>query len=682
MLTARLVVAGLTLATAMLAGCASSVTVVMPAPRVIQGPPHTGTGQLCAGAATVDITPPPGPPSLGHSIAAKHGRFDGHQTRLRAHAIVIEDASGEVVALVTADLAWSSTIVRWKVAERVVERCGIPLDRIMLAGTHTHTGPSGFSSWALFNEQFFSSAGYDPVLVSFLVDRISGAIESAYQGMIPARLAIEQVTVDDLTRNRSIKAHRSNYDVPSDSPGIDPRLTVLRIDAKDGTPIAAFCVFAGHPTVVGPRRQLWHADVFGIASHEVRRHIEAETGAANFVVAIANGSEADVSFNWKTEGCYLCPGLPAEQGHEMAVCYGRLLAERIECAWARAEPAGTGTTSIASRLERRSLPKARLAFGETLAKEPRVGVSAIGGTEEGYSIFHTLCLSREGQRSWFPSQDHGAKSFAFGPIQPLLVNRNRAPTFIPIQVIRIKTGIKTYYLLALPFELTTQNAVRLRRYVVQVLAAEGESVTAKQILVVSAANDYCLYCATADEYDAQHYEGGFTLYGPRTAQFLAEQSAHVAAALVRDDPRPALQGYSFRPGRVSAPSRAVPEEPTGPIQPIARCLDAPQPIGGRVAMSWLGLPRDRIQIDQGWLVRVEVERDDGSWEKLVTKDGPENDLGFHFEVCLLCDAHPRSRWQVTWNVPTDVDRSRRYRFALADRPGALTASSAPFKLRW
>lgn len=649
-------------------GCKSKI-VIMTAPivklKLLKASPD-GCKGLYAGACQVDITPPPGLPSLGFSIAAKHKRFKGHQTRLRAYCLVLEDARGERIALVTMDLAWSSTILRWKIAE-AVQVYGITVDRILLAGTHTHGGPAGFSSWALFNDQILGPGGYDRELVNFLVKRISEAIVEACRRLEPARLAVLQTLVTDLTENRSRKAHLLNPDVPIGSDGIDPLLTVFRVESrpekgKPKKPIGAFCVFAGHPTVSGPRRNLWHADVFGVATSKARRLIGQQD--KDFVVALANGSEGDVVFRWRHGGA---------QDHTTTVYFGSCLAKRIVRTWNSASECYFDPNPLlASRLEQHDLPGAALRSGKMLAREPSAGVGGIGGSEEGYSCFYPV-LAREGKRKWFPGGDHGAKSAAFGPFQPLILSRKTAPTFAPIQVIRIGE----YYLVALPFEVTAQNAVRIRQHVKDELEDTGVDTTERKILVISAANDYCFYCATAEEYDAQHYEGAFTYYGPNTAQFLAERSANVAVALARGDKQPTLHGFTFPVGQWAQGGHAMPATPTSDPT-TERILYLPHSDGHQITMLWWGLPRDRIRIHSGWLVGVR-EKDKRKIFETKDGDGPENDLGLNFEVELLNQRNRKGLWKVTWHLNDQIPGGT-YQFVIAKRPGAPKVSSECFEV--
>jgi neutral ceramidase len=57
-------------------------------------------------------------------------------------------------------------------------------------------------------------------------------------------------------------------------------------------------------------------------------------------------------------------------------------------------------------------------------------------------------------------------------------------------------------------------------------------------VVVSLANGFMQYVATADEYGAQYYEGGSTLYGPAEAAMFARQLAALTGRLSRKDQLP------------------------------------------------------------------------------------------------------------------------------------------------
>src|SRR5438477_9356927 len=92
---------------------------------------------LKAGAAEIDITPPP-----GHRMA---GYFDerlatGTHDPLKAKALVVRQGLEEI-ALVFCDLVGVSLNVTKAARAEASRQTGIPIKNIVIAGTHRHTGP-------------------------------------------------------------------------------------------------------------------------------------------------------------------------------------------------------------------------------------------------------------------------------------------------------------------------------------------------------------------------------------------------------------------------------------------------------------------------------------------------------------------------------------------------------------
>ena len=120
--------------------------------------------------------------------------------------------------------------------------------------------------------------------------------------------------------------------------------------------------------------------------------------------------------------------------------------------------------------------------------------------------------------------------------------------------------------------------------------------------------------------------------------------------------------------------------PVGDEQPwVYRRLVDPQVENGQASMHWWGLPRQRIQVDSGWLVCVEA-MGPGGWKPLAIEGEREDDRGLYFEVELIQNREPLSLWQVRWKPGDRVDHNRTYRFVVAKRPGAARTASAPFRL--
>lgn len=87
-----------------------------------------------AGASSINITPP---------LAYPHyrGESTGAHDSLYAKALVLKQGEN-IVALVVCDLLWVERSLSSSVRLQVSERTGIPYSNIIIAGTHTHTGPA------------------------------------------------------------------------------------------------------------------------------------------------------------------------------------------------------------------------------------------------------------------------------------------------------------------------------------------------------------------------------------------------------------------------------------------------------------------------------------------------------------------------------------------------------------
>jgi hypothetical protein len=257
---------------------------------------------LLAGAAEVDITPPPGMPKAGHSANAQTGT--GFRTRLRAHVLHLR-AGTTSLALVQCDLLAGSAIVAQLVAQAVAADTDVRLLGLFMGATHTHAGPGQFHGNELMNRYSSNHAGFDPAWTSFLVERIAAAVRQAVANRSPARLAFGATEVWGLTRNRSLDAHVRNENVVDKSTApqrkyaaINPWLHLLRVDAEasDGglEPLAAMVVFSVHGTGISQRDHAYNADVWAYLKGELGQHIIATSGH-RAVVGAVEGTHGDVA---------------------------------------------------------------------------------------------------------------------------------------------------------------------------------------------------------------------------------------------------------------------------------------------------------------------------------------------------------------------------------------------------
>jgi neutral ceramidase len=597
-----------------LSGCAPTVRIDGPlSPRPVAS---TFPG-LRAGFGRADITPPAGVGLAGNGPGGRRAR--GYRLRLHARALVLEDSGGNRIALVVADLPLASALLHRRVAALTAARDSIGVDRLVIAVTHTHSGPGHHFEAAAYNEQGSAVVGYDPVLLDSLSRRIAAAVHAASVDLRPARAAWGSRRVWGATRIRSLPAILRNLPVPTppaDAPAslpleyrlVDPTLTMLRVDQRDPAsgrfrPAGAFSVFAMHGTGNGSANELLDADIHGIVERRLERHIDS---SQSFVPKgfhlFANGAEGDVSPAWPPESRCDIPAMtpwrmlggpltnplwqwqPLDDAGAAACLHAARravdsLGARIgEEAIALYESLGG---SLDSRLElaRSFVTVAMREDADSLGicSVPAVGTPLSVGADDAHTPFdgwRPLGLVSLGFEQGAANANgrgcHGAKrqllQFPFGSLPNKLFVAGTLPRYAQLTVLRIGNRL----IGTIPGEVTTTAGSRMQAGMRA--AAREAGVAVDTAMILGLANGYINYVTTAEEYAAQYYEGGSTLYGPGEAAMLGRTLAELARTLSSGDALPLTNGrpLDLRPGRPRAILRRDPfiESPPATIERV------------------------------------------------------------------------------------------------------------------
>ena len=200
---------------------------------------------LLAGVARVDITPPLGLPT---GWSARSCLADGAREPLIAQALVVSDGT-RAAAIVATDLLMVTSELTASVRRRVEELTAVPPQSVSLHASHNHSSPhtaigrlGGPGAAASSSERFGTYA-------ELLPDAIAGAVYAAWRRLRPARAGAAVGVAPGMNTNRI-----------SPDRGSDHAVSVVRIDATNGAPIAALVHFAAHPTIVGGSSTLWDAE--------------------------------------------------------------------------------------------------------------------------------------------------------------------------------------------------------------------------------------------------------------------------------------------------------------------------------------------------------------------------------------------------------------------------------------
>jgi hypothetical protein len=221
-----------------------------------QSLPSHGEG-LQAGIAVVDITPPAPWRMSGYFYERVS---TGVKDPLQAKAIVLKQ--GDVTAaLVFCDLVGVPRTVSGRVRRSVHEATGIPVDNVVVAATHTHTGPLYYGPLReLFHQRAVERSDSDPNesidYTAKLVEQITSAVVKAKSELRPVEIAAGVAREDRLAFNRrfhmrdgSVRFNpgQLNPDIVRPAGPIDPDVGLLALKEPGADePFAAVIAYALH----------------------------------------------------------------------------------------------------------------------------------------------------------------------------------------------------------------------------------------------------------------------------------------------------------------------------------------------------------------------------------------------------------------------------------------------------
>jgi hypothetical protein len=216
--------------------------------------------ELKAGVAVVDITPP-----TGFRLSGYFNERFNTGTHDRLHAKVLYLAQGKVeIALAFCDLIGISPGVGKEARELASEKTGIPAANILIAATHSHTGPLYDGAMRrFFHEQALAKQGRDPHetidYLTFLAQHLADAVAAAQQMSGPVSLHAAIAKQEGLSFNRRFHMKdgsvvfnpgKKNPNIVRAAGPIDPDVGLLRVRGKEKTN-ALVTVFAMHLDTVG-----------------------------------------------------------------------------------------------------------------------------------------------------------------------------------------------------------------------------------------------------------------------------------------------------------------------------------------------------------------------------------------------------------------------------------------------
>lgn len=246
---------------------------------------------MFAGAAKQEITPTA---SVWMEGMLRTHKSEGIHDSLHARALVLstgtDPASAAVIAV--ADLCVLHKPKTDEIRRRASERTGIPAERMVVAVSHTHSGPSTSGLLCPLEEEYTER----------VIETMATVITEAWHGMQPAVISVASGKEGTISNYRRLLADDGHVVMnwepfpPEHIIGpigvIDPELGVLRVTAA-GDPDRVLAILfnhAGHPNVLSGENYLISADYPGLAE----RRLES---AHETVAIFANGAQGTMDID-------------------------------------------------------------------------------------------------------------------------------------------------------------------------------------------------------------------------------------------------------------------------------------------------------------------------------------------------------------------------------------------------
>jgi hypothetical protein len=252
-----------------------------------------------AGACVLDITPEQFPVLVNGMMEQRTAQ--SAQDRLHARCLVLDDGK-ERVALVVVDSCMMPRELLDEAKELVSPGVGLAADHILISATHTHSAPAVMGCLG---------CDADARYPAFLKAQLARVITNAVRTLQPARVGWTSVAAPQYTHNRrwilrsdrirpdpfgknTVRAQMHpgyrNADFIGPSGPVDPELSLLALQSKDGRPIAVLANYSMHYFGSVPLS----ADYFGAFTNKLARSIGTERTDPPFVAIMSQGTSGDL----------------------------------------------------------------------------------------------------------------------------------------------------------------------------------------------------------------------------------------------------------------------------------------------------------------------------------------------------------------------------------------------------
>lgn len=282
--------------------------------------------KLLIGYARIEITPEEIVPLAGYGNTSRR-LSENVRDPLYATCLAFTDSRGETVLLYTTDLIHAYDDTTSRVRQEVEKELGLPAHKVMIAATHTHSGPD------LLNGDFESIMNYKDMYVERLTKVAKQALEDRKEAKLfagearPERMNFVRhyKMADGTFAGSNFGSFKGNVILDHTSPS-DPQMRVVKIVREGGEDIVLMN-WQAHPCLTGGMKE---PNISADYIAEVRKYIEDKTGMRFAFFQGASGNQGT------------CSRIEGEHRTDDPVKYGALLGEYALQALENAKPVAGG----------------------------------------------------------------------------------------------------------------------------------------------------------------------------------------------------------------------------------------------------------------------------------------------------------------------------------------------------
>lgn len=278
---------------------------VLSAPRcTTAGEPTPKARPFQAGAAISNITP-----WLGGGLVGNFGTPPAAEyvhDQLHARCFVLDDGATRIAIVVSDNIAIAREVLD-EAKRQVNEATGLPVDRMLMSSTHTHSSVNARWDNPLQPGQEFTE------YQRFVAHRIADGVRCAIHNLRPARIAWGVVDQPGHVFNRRwlMKPGTELFNPfgepdkakmnPGNSPNllepagpVDPQIAFVALETADGRPLGLLANYSLH-YVGGTGPKHISADYFAVFADRVQQLLQADRLDPPFVAAMSNGTSGNIN---------------------------------------------------------------------------------------------------------------------------------------------------------------------------------------------------------------------------------------------------------------------------------------------------------------------------------------------------------------------------------------------------